>query len=270
MNSYALIGRKLGHSFSARYFNRKFRADGTEARYELAELPEIEAIHPWMASRGELRGFNVTVPYKEAILPHLHALTPTARLAGAVNAVRVERPAPGEPPRLIGHNTDVEGFRAALLENTDIEALRNEARKSPALVCGTGGASKAVAVALRELEIPFLTLSRSRGKGDLTYPEVTETELARSPLIVNATPLGMWPDTETLPPLPYGDGAAAPGEGPRLAFDLTYNPPRTAFMARMEAMGFRTENGLRMLTAQAEAAWRFWNEEGVAGLAAMR
>lgn len=239
MKLYGLIGLRLGHSFSARYFAEKFARNGLDCRYLNFELPGIDALSELLRQQPELRGFNVTIPYKEAILPCLAALTDEAREVGAVNTVRIEKGG-----ILIGHNTDMEGFDTALGE-----LLRDE-QPSRALVLGSGGASKAVCAALSRRQIPYRIVSR---KGPLTYADLTPVLVADTPLLVNATPQGMWPDVDALPDLPY----QAIGARHR-CFDLVYNPEETAFMAACRSRGARVCNGLRMLHLQADAAWRFW------------
>lgn len=237
---YGLIGKRLGHSFSASYFADKFRREGLDCEYRNFELPTIDTLAGLLGREAGLRGFNVTIPYKEAIIPYLDSLTDEAREVGAVNTVRVEQ------GRLTGHNTDLEGFDLALSG-----LLQGEEPRS-ALVLGTGGASKAVCAALRRRGIEYRTVSRTRG---LRYHDLTPELVADTPLIINATPLGMWPDTESKPELPY----EAMGEGHR-CFDLVYNPAETAFMAQARRHGARVCNGLTMLHSQADAAWRFWTD----------
>lgn len=250
MDIYGLIGGKLGHSLSAELFNRKFQKEGIEASYELHPLDSIDRLPDWLDSELDLKGFNVTVPYKEAVIPLLDELTPLASTVGAVNAVRVEF---REGRRwLVGHNTDVAGFRDALapmlIEHGHAMGERY------ALVLGSGGASKAVAAGLRELCIEPRIVSRTRKKGRIRYSDLTPELVYEAEVVVNATPLGTFPDTMASPPFPFQYLSKN-----TICFDLVYNPEKTLFMRICEAHGCRVTNGLAMLHGQAEAAWRFWN-----------
>lgn len=252
---YGLIGRKLGHSFSARYFNDKFVRENIAARYELFEIPSVNTLSPLIDSHPDLRGFNVTIPYKKDIIPLLSSLTDSARRIGAVNTVRVLRPAeplyPGAPRVILaGHNTDAPGFREALLPLLPPPADRHELK---ALILGSGGASKAVIYALEELGIKPTIVSRHSGVGQLTYADLDEKIMRDHRLIVNCTPLGMWPETDTYPRIPYEFLDSS-----HICFDLVYNPEVTEFMRRAESRGAVVSNGLQMLINQANLAWEFW------------
>lgn len=237
---YGLIGKRLGHSFSASYFAKKFHREGLNCEYRNFEIPEIEALPCLLGCEPDLRGFNVTIPYKEAIIPYLDSLTDEAREVGAVNTVRIDG------GRLIGHNTDLAGFDCSLSE------LLGGERPKSALVLGTGGASKAVCAALRRRGIRHYIISRTRG---MRYCDLTPEFVRDTLLIINTTPLGMWPDVDSKPELPY----EAIRESHR-CFDLVYNPAETAFMAEACRHGARVCNGLKMLHIQAEIAWNFWKE----------
>lgn len=244
MKRFGLIGRSLSHSFSKRYFTEKFKTEGhPDHRYELHELTAITAFPDLVRTTKGLVGLNVTIPYKQEIIPLLDELDPTAAAVGAVNTIDLR------DGRSIGHNTDVEGFR------TLIEPLLHGTRPR-ALVLGTGGASRAVGFVLRELGIKFRTVSRSRDRGDLTWDLMHPAIIKASTLIINATPIGMYPDVEDAPALPYD----AIGSGHTL-IDLIYNPEETRFLALGKARGANTCNGLPMLLAQAEASWRIWNAD---------
>ncbi|MBX2974380.1 MAG: shikimate dehydrogenase [Flavobacteriales bacterium] len=241
MARYGLIGRHLSHSFSQRYFTEKFGRDGlTSHRYDLFELDRIEALPELLASTPGLRGLNVTIPYKQAVIPYLHTLTPTAAAVGAVNTMDIRNGI------LTGHNTDVDGFRATLLP------LIGDARPR-ALVLGSGGASRAVAFVLRELGIRFRVVSRSRETGDITWDMLDPSLVSACPLIINTTPLGMHPAVDGMPDLPMSAVGLK-----HCLIDLVYNPEKTRFLLAGEAQGARVANGLTMLHAQAEAAWRVW------------
>lgn len=243
---YGLVGRKLGHSFSKTYFGNKFAREGIDAVYLNFELPDAAGILRLREAYPGLRGFNVTIPYKEDVLPLLDAIDPTALEIGAVNTVRVD--AEG---RLTGYNTDAPGFAGSLKD-----MLGGTPVPSRALVCGTGGASKAVVHALRTLGCTPTLLSRKRGRGQLCYDDITPETVREHTLIVNTTPLGTAPDCDSAPALPYG--AVTPAH---YCFDLVYNPDPTRFMQLCAARGAAVRSGLDMLHRQAEAAWHIWNEK---------
>ncbi|MCB0765900.1 MAG: shikimate dehydrogenase [Flavobacteriales bacterium] len=242
MVRYGLIGEHLGHSFSQRYFTEKFAREGsTDHRYDLFELKDLDELAPLLADTPDLVGLNVTIPYKQAILPMLNELDPVAAAVGAVNTIRIRNGA------MTGHNTDVEGFKAMLLP------MIADARPR-ALVLGSGGASRAVVYVLRELGLKFRVVSRSRGTGDLTWDLLDPALVGACPLIINTTPIGMHPKVDDMPEVPMS------AIGPRhILLDLIYNPERTRFLQEGAARGARISNGLAMLHAQAEAAWRIWN-----------
>lgn len=242
---FSLIGYPLSHSFSPAYFREKFRKMGLVCyRYEIHPIEELESLRDWVASEPELRGFNVTIPHKEAILPLLDEVSPQALRIGAVNTVKVEQ------GRLLGFNTDYDGFRESLLgwlpEGEDPQA---------ALVLGSGGASRAVRAVLQDLNVSYLLVSRSRKKGDLTYAQVDPELLRTHPLVIQATPLGMWPQTDRCPQLPYD----ALGPQNRL-YDLVYNPPLTLFLKKGRQQGAQVKNGEEMLILQADRAWEIWEK----------
>lgn len=242
MIRYGLIGKPLSHSFSQRYFTEKFEREGlVDHRYDLFELDSIDELRALVGETSGLRGLNVTIPFKQTVLPLLDAVDRLAAAVGAVNTIRVEG------GKLIGFNTDVEGFRQTLMP------LR-QGRKPRALVLGSGGASRAVAFVLKELGIKFRVVSRSRERGDMTYDLVEPIVVDVCTLIINTTPLGMHPDTASLPPIPYE------AIGPKhVLIDLVYNPERTAFLSEGQRRGAAIANGSQMLRAQAEASWRIWN-----------
>ena len=249
MQRYGLIGKALGHSFSKEFFTEKFKREGlSDHRYELFELPDISDFPQLIQADPELRGLNVTLPYKQSVIPYLTSLDPLAAAVGAVNTVAFRN---GE---LIGHNTDVFGFRSMV--EPMIGSLRDPGRdiRPRALVLGSGGASRAVAFVLREAGIRFRIVSRDRSRGELTWDMLDRTVISVCKLIINTTPLGMHPAVEEAPPMPYE--ALTPKH---VLVDLVYNPERTRFLKQGEEMGARTIGGLAMLHAQAEEAWRVWN-----------
>lgn len=248
MTVYGLIGTPLSHSFSQRWFTELFTREGLPFhRYELFPLADIAELPALLRNTRGLAGLNVTIPYKETVLPYLDAVDPLAAAVGAVNTIVIRN------RHTTGYNTDVEGFRSTLLP------LLNESRPR-ALVLGTGGASRAVAFVLRELGIKFRMVSRSPERGDLTWDQVDPIVTKVCTLIVNTTPLGMHPKVDAAPPLPYE------AIGPKhLLVDLVYNPAQTLFMRLGAANGASVANGLRMLEGQAEAAWRIWREAAAEG-----
>jgi shikimate dehydrogenase len=241
MARFGLIGRPLGHSWSRTYFTARFRRAGEAHTYDNFELADATALPALLAGTPDLVGLNVTIPFKQAVIPLLDAVDPLAAAVGAVNTIVVR------PGHTTGHNTDVEGFRTMLLPLLGTERPR-------ALVLGSGGASRAVVFVLRELGIKFRVVSRSRERGDLTWDMLDPVVIRACPLVINTTPLGMHPAVDGLPPLPYA------AVGPRhLLVDLVYNPEETRFMHEGRTRGARVCNGLAMLHAQAEASWRLWS-----------
>lgn len=249
MTLYGLIGYPLGHSWSARLFNEKFEREGLDARYDLYELPSVSDVLPLVGGNPALAGLNVTIPYKQQIIPLLDSLSPEAEEAGAVNTVRIVREADGLP-RLIGYNTDIIGFRDSV---APMLAGVPEKRHT-ALVLGNGGACRAVCVALRSMGWNPVVVSRSGGEGVVTYADLTPQLVHDSGLVVNCTPLGMSPNVNAAPPFPYQYLHAG-----QVCFDLVYNPEETLFMRIARAHGCKVSNGLAMLRGQAEAAWKIWN-----------
>lgn len=243
MREFGIIGRPLGHSASARHFTAKFENEGLDCHFAQYELPSIEAL-PELLERVPLEGFNVTIPYKQQVMRYLDGLSDEAAKIGAVNCVR--RHADG---RMIGHNTDIIGLRVALAELLDGVVPEH------ALVLGTGGASQAVQYALTELEIPFDLISRDPAKGNYTYDNLPVEVVAESKLIINATPVGTWPNVEEAPCIPY---AYITPEHHLL--DLVYNPPLTQFLDYGQQRGAKIMNGERMFLGQAAAGWAIWND----------
>lgn len=239
MRHFGLIGRELGHSFSAKFFNGKFAIEGIDADYKLFELENIEDLEKLLASTP-LNGFNVTIPYKESIIPYLSELSTTAREVGAVNCVEVR------DGKLIGHNTDVAGIEASL-------HWLDLAEGTKALVLGTGGASKATQYILRKLGIEFKVVSRDAGRGDIRYTELTPEIISEHKLIINATPVGMFPNIEAAPQLEYEHIGAD-----HKVFDLVYNPTQTEYLRRAKEQGASTMGGMLMLQTQAIASWHIW------------
>ncbi len=237
MRHFGIIGKPLVQSFSARYFNEKFQREWIDAEYSLYPLDSIEDVAPLL---DRLDGMNVTMPYKQEVIDRLDGLDQTAKQVGAVNVIH----------RKIGYNTDCLGFMRSIRE-----ILREEDKR--ALILGTGGASKAVQYGLSQLGIEWTLVSRTPGEGMLGYDELTEDVMRDVQVIVNTTPLGMYPNVDGKAPIPY----AWIGEN-HLLFDCVYNPETTQFLAEGKRRGARTMNGIGMLYGQAEEAWRIWSANG--------
>lgn len=244
LKKYGLIGYPLGHSFSAGYFAEKFSREGIDARYDNYEMTTVATLRDLIASDPELCGLNVTIPHKQAVIPHLDDLTPEARAIGAVNVIRIERTAGNL--RLIGCNSDIIGFCDSL------RPLLMPHHRA-ALVLGTGGASRAVVAGLRSLGLSPTLVSRRPLEGGLTYDDLSPEVMAAHTVIVNCSPVGMHPHIDEAPTIPYG--LITPRH---LLYDLVYNPLDTRFMQLGRAHGATVKNGLEMLHRQAEAAWQMW------------
>lgn len=249
MTTYGLIGFPLGHSFSAAYFTRKFQEEEIAAEYNNYPMQSVDDVRTFVSDTPQLQGFNVTIPHKESVLPHLDELSIAAQQIGAVNVVKVERKNNGI--RLLGYNTDFIGFRDSL------RPLLTE-RVHKALVLGTGGASKAVTYALRSMDIEPQLVSRTRRKEILSYEDLDREIIKNHPLIVNCTPLGTFPNIEGAPPIPYEHLTAE-----NILYDLVYNPSETRFMILGKQQGAVVKNGLEMLHLQAQAAWKIWNADAI-------
>lgn len=241
---YGLIGNPVKHSFSADFFNNKFRNEGIDEHYELFQLPDIGELENLLISHPDLKGLNVTIPFKEKIIPLLSSVSDEAREIGAVNVVRIS----DGGKRLEGFNSDAEGFRRSIAP-----LLRPHMKK--ALVLGTGGASKAVVHVLRKLGLEVLKVSRTAKEGTMTYSDLTPELMGTHHVVVNTTPLGMWPDTDRCPDIPYHLLSQQ-----HLCHDIVYNPEVTEFMKRSAEHGATVKGGLDMLHGQAIEAWRIWNE----------
>lgn len=246
MRRYGLIGKVLGHSFSARYFAQKFEREGLSSvcHYGLYELPEIGDVVRFVQETEGLVGFNVTIPYKQQIIPYLDSLSAEAANIGAVNCVKIM-----SDGTLKGYNTDVDGVRFTL------DRLVGSADVGGALVLGSGGASQAVKYVLEERGIPYMIVSREQSKGDITYDQLMREVMADNRLIINASPVGMYPHVDDAPAIPYNLLSSS-----HYLFDLVYNPERTKFMELGSEIGAHAVSGLDMLYTQAESAWKIWNE----------
>lgn len=247
-NLYGLIGYPLSHSFSKKHFTEKFEKEGiTNSFYELFPIEQIEDFLSVLKLHPNIKGLNVTIPYKELVISYLNKLDESARSVGAVNCIRIEN------GFLIGYNTDVFGFEKSLLQFLDSQPVHPK----QALILGTGGAAKAVAFVLQKLGISFNFVSRESNKTHLTYNQLDT--LNDFQLIVNTTPLGMAPNFESFPDIPYHCLNEQ-----HLLFDVVYNPEETIFLKKGAAQGAATQNGLPMLHFQAEKAWEVWNDSHTA------
>ena len=259
---YGLIGYPLSHSFSKRYFSEKFaKANITDSFYGLFPIQKIEELPALIKKHPNLRGLNVTIPYKEAVFPYLDFIDEEAQTVGAVNTIKIQ------DGKLAGYNTDVYGFEVSLKKmlqkqvNPPTPNPQPPIANSPilpnpnSLILGTGGAAKAIVYVLEKLNIPYLKVSRSADKGDLTYQQIDQKLLSKYHLIINTTPLGMSPKIDTFPPISY----SSLGKD-HFLYDLVYNPEITSFLEKGKAQGASIQNGLEMLYLQAEKSWKIWNE----------
>ena len=249
MNTYGLIGYPLGHSFSRKFFTEKFAKEGIDAQYLNFEIPSIEEFPNIIKNNPTLRGLNVTIPYKQQVMQYLDDISEEAKAIGAVNVVKCQLSTVNCQLHLTGYNSDVIGF-----VNSIKPLLKPHHKK--ALILGTGGASKAIRYGLeKKLGMKTLFVSRSARKGMITYEEVTAEVLKEYEVIVNCSPVGMYPHVDECPALPY----EAMNEN-NLLYDLVYNPLETLFMKKGAAQGATVKNGLEMLHLQAIASWEFWEK----------
>ncbi|MBR3480517.1 MAG: shikimate dehydrogenase [Prevotella sp.] len=247
MDKYGLIGYPLGHSFSVNYFNQKFADEGINAKYINFEIPTVDQIIEVVSANPELKGLNVTIPYKERVIEFLDQLSPEARAIGAVNVIRVTHE--GGKIRMKGFNSDVIGFTQS------IEPMLENYHKK-ALVLGTGGASKAICYGLKNLGLETVCVSRYERPETICYKDITPEVVKEYNVIVNCTPLGMFPKTEQCPQLPY-----EALDEKNILYDLVYNPDVTLFMKKGAERGAQVKNGLEMLLLQAFVSWEMWNGE---------
>ncbi len=243
MRKFGLIGYPLGHSFSKKYFTEKFADEFiNDTVYENFELPQIDGLKKVIAENPELRGLNVTIPYKEAVIRYLDELSDDALEIGAVNTIKISS------GKLKGFNTDYIGFMRSL-----IPLLKPTHKK--ALILGTGGSSLAVKYALEKIGLEYLLVSRNPfEENEISYDSITEEILQEHTLLVNTTPVGMFPDVSKAPEIPYQFLNEQ-----HLLFDLIYNPEETLFLQKGKEQGAMIKNGSEMLALQAEEAWKIWN-----------
>lgn len=247
MDIYGLIGYPLGHSFSVGYFNEKFQNEGIDAKYVNFEIPQIDMLEEVIASNPDLKGLNVTIPYKEKVISYLDNVSPEARTIGAVNVIRVIHK--GKSVILKGYNSDVIGFTQSI-------EPRLEPYHKKALILGTGGASKAVNYGLKSLGLETVLVSRYERPGTIQYEKLTPDDIREYNVIVNCTPCGMFPHTNKCPNLPY-----EAMDSHTLLYDLIYNPDETLFMYKGRKQGATVVNGLEMLLLQAFVSWEIWHQQ---------
>lgn len=242
MKRYGLIGHPLKHSQSRFYFNEKFEYEGLDCLYQHFDIKSVEEIHEVMEKYPDLCGFNVTIPYKEAIIPLLDDIDEIAKQVGAVNVVTIK------DGKLKGYNSDVYGFEMLLERAIHGKTIDH------ALVLGTGGASKAVQYVLKQKDIPFSTVSRSAERGDFTYDTLNDDILKQNHVIINTTPLGMSPFVDDFPDIHYQVLS-----NKHILIDLIYNPKETAFMELGKSWGAKVYNGMQMFEEQAKRTWEIFN-----------
>lgn len=245
MKLYGLIGYPLSHSFSQKYFEEKFTCENiADSEYRNFSIESIEKLREVLSENPDLIGLNVTIPYKEKVIAFLNELDETTREIGAVNCIKIE------DGKLKGFNTDAYGFEMSIkpfLEN----------KYERALILGTGGASKAVAYVLKRWNIPFHYATRNpNAPNHLSYHDLSKDNIKHFQLIINTTPLGTFPNTESSPDLPYEGMSSA-----HFLYDLVYNPSETVFLRKGKEQGAHTMNGLKMLELQAERGWNIWNNK---------
>jgi len=241
---FGLIGKNIAYSFSKKYFTKKFAAGNLlDCAYDNFDIQSIEAVPQLITDNPQLKGLNVTIPYKEAVIPYLDQLSDKAAKIGAVNVIRFTKKG-----NLKGYNSDYYGFMKSL------EPLL-QPHHQKALILGTGGAAKAVAFALKQLGILYTFVSREEKEGGIDYDRINATTFDNYQIIINCTPLGTSPNTEAFPPIPYEYFTHK-----HIAFDLIYNPEETLFLKKAKQQDTITKNGYEMLVLQAEKAWKIWNK----------
>ena len=241
MAKYGLIGNNIGYSFSKTFFNLKFEQENSLDSYYNFDIPNVNQLLDIIKQEENLKGLNVTIPYKESVIPFLDKIDKEAELIGAINTIKIDKKG-----KLIGYNTDHYGFAKALVEFFPI-------KEKKAIVLGTGGASKAILFVLKMMDFEITQVSRSEREGTLSYSNLNRTLISQNYLIINCTPLGTFPDIHEYPDIPYEYLTKD-----HLAFDLTYNPRETQFMKRSKSQGARVSNGLKMLEYQAKESLAIW------------
>ena len=252
MHVFGLIGKKLGHSFSKKFFTEKFaKNEIVDAKYDLFELDSIDEIHSLLDINPAIKGLNVTIPYKQAVIPLLSELNEFAFETGAVNCIKVV--VGNGQRRLLGYNTDVYGFKESL------QNLIKDKDVKQALILGNGGSAKAVKFVLNQLNVPFFSAVRAiKDENELLFDELTNAHYKTVTLIINTTPLGMYPHENAFPAIDYNEISEQ-----HIVFDLIYNPAQTEFMKKCAEKGAEVKNGLEMLYLQAEKSWEIWNRKTI-------
>ena len=243
IKKYGLIGYPLEHSFSKNYFTEKFKKEGIQATYEKFSLPNLDDLKT-LLSKNDIDGFNVTIPHKESIIHFLDEIDIDAKKVGAVNCVKIRN------NQYIGYNTDIIGFEKSFLPF--ISSIQTPKK---ALVFGTGGANKAVLYVLQKHQIPFLQVSRNDILDGITYADIDEKIMQEYSILINTTPVGMYPKVDEVLPLPFHLITKK-----HIVFDLVYNPAKTKLLSIAENEGAQIKNGLEMLHFQAEEAWKIFGE----------
>ncbi len=242
MHLYGLIGYPLSHSFSQKYFTEKFEKEKmANCIYKNFPISNIDELQHVIELNPDLEGLNVTIPYKEKVIPFLSEITEDVKKIGACNCIKFI------DGKLVGYNTDIAGFEKSFIKK--LKPFHNAA-----MVLGAGGASKAVQYVLHQLKIPFIIVSRNPQKNEMSYDNLDEHSINRCKIIINTTPLGMQPNVQQYPSLPYLNLT-----NQHYLFDLIYNPAKTVFLEKGELMGATIENGYEMLVNQAEQSWQIWN-----------
>lgn len=242
MHKYGLIGYKLEHSFSKDFFEKKFSDESIlNAEYNLYPLQNIEELPNLLKSNPELKGLNVTIPYKESVIPYLNELHDTAKSVGAVNTIKINE------GYTIGYNTDTWGFAKSLFPEINTRDAR-------ALILGTGGASKAVQFVFNKLGIDYKIVSRGNNVSDLHYEDLNQEIMESHNIIIQCTPVGMYPNVNDCLQIPFQFISTK-----HFCLDLVYNPTETQFLLKAKNAGASVKNGLQMLYEQAEESWKIWN-----------
>ena len=242
MVKFGLIGKNIGYTFSKDYFNKKIKKERRKASYDIFDIANINEIHTILENNKNLRGLNVTIPYKESVIPFLDIIDKESKAIGAVNTIKIDK-----KNKLIGYNTDHYGFAKAI---ADFFPIKNK----KAIILGNGGSSKAIDYVLKMMAFETLVVSRKKTNSSITYDKLDEDIISSHHLIVNCTPLGTFPNIHDYPHIPY----KFVGKD-HLLFDLTYNPQVTEFMEIGMIQGARVSNGYKMLINQAEKSWKIWN-----------
>jgi shikimate dehydrogenase len=248
MDIYGLIGEKLSHSFSPDYFNKKFKEKGIDAQYKIFELKSADEFPEFIASHPEIKGLNITIPYKRSLGRFMDFIDKPVHLTGTINTIKIKQNSKG--PILSGYNTDIIGFEKTL------KPLTKNKKNINALILGTGGSAKSVAFVLRKLGILFHFISRNHGEIlQNNYEWLTKETIGLNQLIINTTPVGMYPNHNEIPDIPFEFITDK-----HILYDLIYNPTETLFLKKGRNQGALCINGQKMLEIQADASWKIWKK----------